>query len=164
MSLNMIMTDQERIRHIQEQAKQVVARNKCTDASLHTLKVQSRAGSQRSGNTLIAPATVSAVVNRNGCATNVTITGEGTNGEYFGILQIAQGNAIHPTVPNADAEVPIITLPVPFINMQAPPFTQQNLSTIYTAPCTNPGKRDYFPAPIYDGPGCTYTRITTPSG
>jgi hypothetical protein len=48
--------------------------------------------------------------------------------------------------------------------MGAPPFTQQNLSTIYTAPCTDPGKRDYFPRKIYDGPGCTYTRITTPSG
>jgi hypothetical protein len=164
MSLNVIMTDQERIRHIQEQAKRVVARNKCTDASLQTLKVQAQAGSQRSGNTLIAPATVSAVVSNNGCANNVTITGGGTNGEYFGILQIAQGNAIHPNVPNAGAEVPIITLPVPCINMQAPPFTQQNLSTMYVAPCTNPGKNDYFTAPIYDGPGCTYNRITTPSG
>ena len=164
MSLNTIMTDQERIRHIQEQAKQVISRNKCTDASLHTLKVQAQAGSQRSGNTLLAPGRVSAVMNKNGCANNVVISGEGTNGEYFGILQIAQGNAIHPRVANSDAEVPIITLPVPCINMAAPPFTQQNLSTMYVAPCTNPGKRDYFPARIYDGPGCTYTRITTPSG
>jgi hypothetical protein len=158
------MTDQERIRHIQEQANRVVSRNKCTDASLQTLKVQSQAGSQRNGSTLLAPATVAAVMNVNGCATNVVATGQGTNGEYLGILQIAQGNAIHPRVENAGAEVPIITLPVPCINMQAPPFTQQNLSTMYVAPCTNPGKRDYFPARIYDGPGCTYNRITTPSG
>lgn len=97
--------------------------------------------------------------------TNVTITGVGTGGEYINILQIAQGNAIGPKVLPADTGArPVITLPVPVINMQAPPFTQQNLSTMYVAPCTDPGKRDYFPRPIYDGPGCTYTRITTPSG
>jgi hypothetical protein len=164
MSLNMVMSDQERIRYIQEQANKFVSRNKCTDASLQTLKVQAQAGSQRSGNTAISAPTVAAVMNKNGCANNVVIRGGGTNGEYVGVLQIAQGNAIHPTIPSAGAEIPVITLPVPCINMQAPPFTQQNLSTIYTAPCTNPGKKDYFPAPIYDGPGCTYTRITTPSG
>jgi hypothetical protein len=159
------MTDQERIRHIQEQARKVVSRNKCVDSSLQTLIAQSTAGSQRSGNNGLSPSVVSAVVNRNGCANSVTITGDGTGGEYFGILQIAQGNAIHPRVPPSDTVAnPIITLPVPCINMQAPPFTQQNLSTMYVAPCTDPGKRDYFPRPIYDGPGCTYNRITTPSG
>jgi len=160
------MTDQERIRHIQEQARQVVSRNKCVDSSVQTLIVQAQASSQRSGRTTLAPATVPGVVTGStpDRGTNVTVTGVGSGGEYFGILQVAQGNAIGPRVANAGAEVPIITLPVPCINMQAPPFTQQNLSTIYTAPCTNPGKRDYFPAPIYDGPGCTYTRITTPSG
>jgi hypothetical protein len=160
-----MMTDQERIRHIQEQANKFVSRNKCVDASLQTLKVQATTGSQRSGNTLLSAATVSAVMNNAGCANNVTITGVGTGGEYFGILQIAQGNAIQPTIPNGDTGViPAIVLPVPCIDMQAPPFTQQNLSAMYVAPCTDPGKRDYFPAPIYDGPGCTYNRITTPSG
>jgi len=159
------MTDQERIRHIQEQANRFVSRNKCNDASLQTLINQSKATSARSGNTLLSEATVSAVVSSGGCARNVTVTGVGTGGEYFGILQIAQGNAIGPAVAPADTGVvPMITLPVPCINMQAPPFTQQNLSTMYVAPCRDPGKRDYFPPPIYDGPGCTYNRITTPSG
>ena len=163
--MSSMMTDQERIRHIQEQANKFVSRNKCVDASLQTLIVQATTGSQRSGNTLLSAATVSAVMNNAGCANNVTITGVGTGGEYFGILQIAQGNAIQPTIPNGDTGViPAIVLPVPCIDMQAPPFTQQNLSAMYVAPCTDPGKRDYFPAPIYDGPGCTYNRITTPSG
>ena len=164
-TMSSIMSDQERIRYIQEQANKFVSRNKCVDASLQTLKVQATAGSQRSGNTLLSPATVPAVMNNAGCANNVTITGVGTGGEYFGILQIAQGNAIQPRIPNEDTGVaPVITLPVPCINMQAPPFTQQNLSSFYVTPCTDPGKIDYFPPPIYDGPGCTYTRITTPSG
>ena len=163
--MSSIMTDQERIRHIQEQANRFVSRNKCNDASLPTLINQSKATSARSRKTLLSEATVSAVVSDGGCARNVTITGVGTGGEYFGILQIAQGNAIGPAVAPADTGVvPMITLPVPCINMQAPPFTQQNLSTMYVAPCTNPGKRDYFPPAIYDGPGCTYNRITTPSG
>jgi len=173
------MTDQERIRHIQEQARLVISRNKCVDASLQTMINQSKACSQKSG-IGITPTTVSAVMNYSGRGlealnttldtngggypTNVVKRGVGTGGEYFGILQVAQGNAIGPATAPADTGVvPIITLPIPCINMQAPPFTQQNLSTMYVAPC-NPGKRDYFPPPIYDGPGCTYNRITTPSG
>jgi hypothetical protein len=38
-----------------------------------------------------------------------------------------------------------IMLPVPCVNFQAPPFTQQNLSTMYITPCTNPGNIVYFP-------------------
>jgi hypothetical protein len=178
--MSSIMTDQERIRHIQEQARSIVSRNKCVDASLQTMINQSKACSQKSGNSFLAPTTVAGVknysgqglealntslnTNGGGFPTNVVARGVGTGGEYFGILQVAQGNAIGPATAPADTGVtPVITLPVPCINMQAPPFTQQNLSTMYVAPCTNPGKRDYFPAPIYDGPGCTYNRITTPS-
>ena len=160
----MCMSDQERIRYVQEQAKKVVSRNKCVDSSLQTIIVQSYASSARSGNTSLAPPSVAAVVDRGDCPTNAVVRGVGTGGEYFGILQVAQGNAIGPAVAPADTgATPIITLPVPCINMQAPPFTQQNLSTMYVAPCTDPGKKDYFPAKIYDGPGCTYNRITTPS-
>jgi hypothetical protein len=152
------MTDQERIRHIQEQANQFVSRNKCTDSSVRTLIEQAKATSS-------SPTTVSVVIDRNDCPTNTVYKGIATGGEYVGILQAAQSAAIHPLVPPVDTGViSVITLPTPVINMFAPPFTQQNLSTIYTPPCTNPGKRDYFPPRIYDGPGCTYTRITTPSG
>lgn len=155
----MIMTDQERVRHLQEQANKYVSRNKCVDASLMTLINQSKASA------VTNPAIVSAVVSAGGCAMNATITGGGAGGEYFGILQAAQGCAICPDILPTDTGVsPQIVLPTPCVDMSVPPFAQQNISSFYTAPCTNPGKRDYFPPKIYDGPGCTYTRITTPSG
>lgn len=157
--MSSIMTDQERIRHIQEAANKYVSRNKCVDSSLMTMTVQAK--SSRLAN----PTSVAAVVNRGGCGANATITGGGAGGEYFGILQAAQGSAICSCSDPQDTSVnPVIVLPTPCVNMNSPPFTQQNLSTIYTAPCVNPGKRDYFPPRIYDGPGCTYNRITTPSG
>ena len=156
--MSVCMTQSERIRYIQEQANRTLSRNKCVDASLMTVIIQSKASATA------APQTVSAVVDRNDCATNAVVTGRGVRGEYLGILQSAQGCAINPNRQTIDTSVPpTITLPVPCINMQAPPFTQQNLSTMYVAPCTNPGQNTYFPRPIYDGPGCTYNRITTPS-
>lgn len=122
--------------------------------------VQARASS------VAAPTTVSAVVNQGGCAANATVTGGGAGGEYLGILQAAQASAICACSGTTDTGVvPSIILPVPCIDMTKPPFTQQDTSNFYTAPCTDPGKRDYFyPNSIYDGPGCTYNRITTPSG
>jgi len=157
--MSMMMTDQERIRHIQEAAKKYVSRNKCVDASLITMINQAKASS------VANPTTVRAVVNQGGCGTNAVVTGGGSGGEYFGILQVAQGCAICPdTAPADTGVVPQIVLPVPCIDMTEPPFAQQDTTNFYKEPCTNPGKRDYFPPPIYDGPGCTYTRITTPSG
>lgn len=124
-----------------------------------TMIVQAKASS------VANPTTVNAVVNQGGCGTRAVVTGGGVGGEYSGILQKAQSSAICACSGLADTGViPHIILPTPCVDMGAPPFTQQNMSTIYTAPCTNPGKRDYFPPKIYDGPGCTYTRITTPSG
>ena len=153
------MTDQERVRYIQEQANKYVSRNKCVDASLLTMINQAKASS------VAQPAIVTGVITGGGCARIFFITGGGAGGEYFGIMQKAQNSAVCACAGITDTGVvPVITLPVPCINMNAPPFTQQNLSTMYTAPCTNPGKRDYFPPPIYDGPGCTYNRLTTPSG
>lgn len=161
--MSMIMTDQERVRYIQEAAKKFVSRNKCVDASLMTMINQAKASS------VATPSStpVSSVLSGPGssCNTKVFISGIGSGNEYIGILQKAQNSAICACSGVADTGVvPQIVLPTPCVNMGAPPFTQQNLSTIYTAPCTDPGKRDYFPRKIYDGPGCTYTRITTPSG
>ena len=155
----MVMTQSERLRYIQEQATKYVSRNKCVDSSLMTLVKQSQASATA------APQTVAAVVSEGNCAANRTMRGKGTNGEYVGILQAAQASAICACSGVADTGVvPAIVLPVPCINQNAPPFTEQNLTSFYTPPCTNPGKIDYFPPPIYDGPGCTYNRITTPSG
>jgi hypothetical protein len=156
--MSMIMSDQERIRYIQEAAKKYVSRNKCVDASLMTMVNQAKASRTA------APTTVSAVVNQGGCGTNAVITGGGTGNEYLGILQAAQASAICACSGITDTGVsPQIVLPVPCIDMTKPPFAQQNTSNFYTEPCANPGKQDYFPPRVYDGPGCTYNRITTSS-
>jgi len=159
------MTDQERIRHIQEASKKFVSRNKCVDASLMTMINQAKASSVAVPSSTPVSSVAPSVTAGTSCATNIYISGVGTANDYSGILQKAQSSAICACSGVGDTGVtPKIILPTPCINMAAPPFTQQNLSTIYTAPCTDPGKRDYFPRKIYDGPGCTYTRITTPSG
>ena len=148
---------------IQEQANKYVSRNKCVDSSLQTFIVQSRASATS------APKTVQ---NRSGWGAgtssfSVVATGKGTNGEYINILQAAQANAVGAPCSNKPGDTgvtPVITLPIPCINYQAPPWTQQNLSSFYTAPCTNPGKRDFFPPYVSNGPGCKTDKITTPSG
>jgi hypothetical protein len=75
------MSESERIRRIQEQANKYIARNKCVDSSLLTMKRQAQASS------VAAPATVAAVVSQNGCAANATVTGKGTNMDYSAIMQ-----------------------------------------------------------------------------
>ena len=125
------MSESERIRRIQEQANKYVARNRCVDSSLLTMKRQAQASS------VTAPATVAAV------------------------MQKAASCAV---CSDTDTSVtPYITLAVPCINNFAPPFTQQNLSTMYVTPCTDPGNRVYFPPAIYDGSNCTFNRNMTPS-
>ena len=155
------MSQSELIRHIEAQANKYVSRNKCVDASLMTQIVQAKASS------VAAPKIVLGVQNQGGCAANVVISGKGTNGEYINILQSAEAAAIGAPCSNNPRDTGVVThivLPTPCINYAAPPFTQQNLSTMYVAPCTDPGKRDYFPVIPSNGPGCTTTKITTPSG
>lgn len=153
------MSESERMRQIQDQAKQFVSRRRCVDSSLMTMIVQAKASSTST------PATVPLVVNRNGCATNSVATGVGTNMDYTGILQKAQGCAVAKDYTQPDTNTSnIIALPYPCINNLAPPFTEQNLSTFYKAPCTNPGNMFYFPSTIVDNVNCNYNRIITPSG
>ena len=157
----MAMSQSERLRLIQEQATRYVSRNKCVDASLLTMVNQAKASS------VPTPGRVAITSTRDACSGQGTAAGKGANGEYIGILQAAQAAAFNaPCSTNKPADtgaIPVITLPVPCINYNAPPFTQQNLSTMYVEPCTNPGKRDYFPPRVSNGPGCTTTKITTPS-
>lgn len=151
------MTQSERIRLIQEQANKYVSRNKCVDASLQTMIVQAKASATS------APKTVAG---KSGWC-DVVATGKGTNGEYINVLQAAQANALGAPCSNTPGDTgvsPQIVLPVPCINYNAPPWTQQNMSSFYTAPCTNPGKRDYFPTIPSNGPGCQMNINTTPSG
>ena len=149
------MSESERIRLIQEQANKYIARNKCVDSSLLTMKRQAQASS------VAAPATVAAVVSQNGCAANATVTGKGTNMDYSAIMQKAASCAV--CSDTNTSVTPYITLVTPCINNYAPPFTQQNLSTMYVTPCTDPGNRVYFPPAIYDGSNCTFNRNMTPS-
>lgn len=157
------MTQSERIRQIQESATQFVSRSKCVDSSLRTLIVQSQASSSA------APSRVATVVDRADCPTNVVVTGKGTNGEYLGILQVAQGCAICPdAAPAGPGEVRWIRLPTTCPDYERQPFAQQGISTQdpapYVAPCTDPGKRDYFMTPLKRGVGCNYAHLPYPSG
>lgn len=158
----MAMSQSERLRLIQEQSIRYVSRNKCVDASLQTMINQAKASS------LAAPVRVACTSNRDGCSGQSTATGRGMNGESLGILQAAQAAAFNSPCstnkPGDTGVTPVVILPVPCINYNAPPFTQQNLSTMYVAPCTDPGKRDYFYEAVSNGPGCTTNKITTPSG
>ena len=160
--MSLPMTQSERIRLIQEQANKYVSRNKCNDSSLQTLIVQSKASATYAAQT---------VQNRSGwgqgtSSFSVVAKGKGTNGEYINMLQAAQANAIGAPCSNTPADTgvpPVITLPTPCINYNAPPWTQQNMSSFYVAPCAIPGKNDFFPPRVPNGPGCTTTKITTPS-
>jgi hypothetical protein len=161
--MSLPMTQSERIRLIQEQANKYVSRNKCVDSSLQTMIVQAKASATS------APQIVAGKSGwGNGDSSfSVVADGKGTNGEYIAILQAAQANAIGAPCSNTPGDTgvsPQIVLPVPCINYNAPPWTQQNMSSFYTAPCTNPGKRDYFPAIPSNGPGCATNKITTSSG
>jgi hypothetical protein len=154
--MSLPMTQSERIRLIQEQANKFVSRNKCNDSSLQTLIVQAKAS---------ATYTPQRVQGNNGCT--VVATGKGTNGEFINILQAAQANAMGAPCSNTPGDTGVtrvVTVPTPCINYNAPPWTQQNMSSFYTAPCAIPGKNDYFPPRVPNGPGCTTTKITTPSG
>ena len=169
----MMMTDQERIRHIQEASTKFVSRNKCVDSSLMTMVVQARASTVAVPVESIKAVTSKAVLQSttpgvltSGCTnTNVYVTGVGTGHDYSGILQKAQSSAICACSGVGDTGVtPQIVLPVPCIDMTKPPFAQKNTpAPFYTEPCADPGKRDYFPPKLYSGPGCTYTMIRTPS-
>jgi hypothetical protein len=140
------MSQSERLALIQKQATKYVARNKCVDSSVQTMRVQSLAS---------ATPTPGSVPLACGVA-----RGKGANGEYIGILQKAQGCAICADEPQGPRSV---ILDTPCINQQAPPFTQQNMSQIYVPPCT-PGNASYPWSKVFDPTGCKYARNTTPSG
>jgi hypothetical protein len=163
------MDQSERLRYLQKTTR-YISQSKCVDASLRTLIVQSAASKMAApssvslnGNPAAAYAAIAPVaipgpsIIRSSCG---VAKGKGTNGEYIAILQAKQGCAIC-----SDSVSPSggITVPAPCVDMNAPPFTQQNMSDPYKSSCGTPSEV-YFPPKIYDGPNCTYTRITTPSG
>ncbi|NBV77014.1 hypothetical protein EBR66_02555 [bacterium] len=157
----MVLSQSELLRYQQEQATKYVARNRCVDASLLTMVNQAKASG------IPTPGRVSSISTRDACSGQATICGKGTNGEYIGVLQAAQASAFNaPCSTNKPGDTGVISqivLPTPCINYNAPPFTQQNLSTMYVAPCTDPGNRVYFPPFVSNGPGCSMNINRTPS-
>jgi hypothetical protein len=150
----MVLSESERLRYIQEQATKYVSRNKCVDSSLLTMTAQAKASS------VAAPQIVQSTVVRDGCCRTVTIAGKGTAMDQTALLQRAQHCAVCPdTVPVDTGVQPVVTLPVPCVDNFAPPFTQQNLSSFYTPPCTDPGIRGYFPELVKRGEGCTLPHL-----
>jgi hypothetical protein len=143
------MSESERIRLLQQQTTRFISRNKCVDSSLLTMTRQAQASKKA------LPVSVAAVVDQKDCPTNATMRGKGTNMEYGGILQASQGCAVCPTTAPADGAV-VTHIVLPACCTPAPPST-------VVQPCSVPGYNVYFPKAIYDGPNCTYNRITTPS-
>ncbi len=164
-SNRMAMSQSERIRLLQEAVPRTVSRNKCVDSSFLTMINQAKAASGSA-----VPVRVAAVIDRNDCATNVTIAGKGMNGEYFGQILAAQHCAVCPDNRPPDGGVqPTITIPTVCPNFSVQPWAQQNISTIYpapyVAPCTDPGNRVYFPnEPLRgDSSNCTLPHLPYPS-
>ena len=167
------MDQSERIRHLQEQSKRFVSRNKCMDSYARTmLVVQPKASGTGAPKTVAlscgVPAASYAAVVPVAIPTGPTVPqgcggvakGKGTNGEYIGLLQAKQACAL-----NNEVQGGVIALPVPCIDQNAPPFTQSDMTkpdTWTKVPCVY--NETYFPPKIYDGANCDYTRITTPSG
>jgi hypothetical protein len=149
----MSMSESERLRRIQEQATKYVSRNKCVDASLLTMQNQARASKTA------IPQTVTGQVVRDGCCATTVYKGKGTNMDQTALLQRAQGCAVCAEDPSQVGVNPVITLPVCCVDNFAPPFTQQNLSTMYVAPCTVPGPEVYFPPIVKRGEGCTLEHL-----
>lgn len=153
----MAMSESERLRLRQEAAIQYISRSKVRDSSELTSIKQARASSTAIPTTVLTTTVV------NGCAATQVIRGKGVNMEYGGILQKAQGCAV---CADPDPVVnPGVTLPTCCPDVTKPPFAQQDLNgPIYVSPYKDTAGNVYFPAPIYDGAGCTYNRQTTPSG
>ena len=153
------MDQSERIRHLEEQAKRIVSRNKCMDSYARTmLVVQPKASglatpiSVAVGRVPAASYTDTPLTTPSNC--NGVARGKGTNGEFIGILQARQSCAVEPDVQGT------VILDVPCINTNAPPFTQSDMTrpdTWAKVPCRN--DHNYFPT----GELCDYARITTPS-
>lgn len=155
----MAMSQSERIRLLMESSNKFVSRSKVRDSSELTLMNQAKAAKGK-----VAVSSVAGVIDRADCPTNVTFNGNGTNKERLGITLGAQGCAVC-SDPDVSA-APYIILPTVCPNPNRPPYAQQDLSGayIYKTPCTDPGKRDYFPAPLYDGSNCNSNRQVYSSG
>jgi hypothetical protein len=163
----MSMSQGERIRRIEEEAKVYISRTKVRDASELTNIRQAQASKTQTPQTITDTRFIGDSIDSIGNnVQRVTIKGKGTHMEYTNVLQNAEHNAIC-----GDSQVqnnPYLALgtyvPAPCYDRNKPPFAQQDLTIpdhVYVPQCV-PGTNTYFPR-INDST-CVYDRVITPSG
>ena len=167
------MTQSERLKRVVGEQQVFINRAKVRDSSEQTTIVKARA----SGTYLPQTSRIQTAVTKNvslqtdsqafptALSTVVTIDGKGTNKDHDAILESKQNAAICSDISPALWQYG--TLPPYIYSRVAPPFSQQTLSTAYTAPCSIPGKNVYFPPFLQRGlPGdnCNYTHLPNDSG
>lgn len=147
----MAMSESERLRRIQEQATSYVNRAKCVDSSLLTFMNQMKASKGT-----VAPQTVTGKIVRDGCCATVSYKGKGTNMDQSALIAAAAGCAIcsDEVSPSGGIKIPTVC-----VDNFAPPFTQQNLSTMYVTPCKVPGPEVYFPTVPVRGENCNLPHL-----
>jgi hypothetical protein len=154
----MSMSQGERIRRIEEEAKRYISRNKVRDASELTHIRRAKASSNE------IPTSVQDIQYVNGCAMTVQIKGKGTHMEYLNVLQAAESAAICGSADPSDIVNLGTYIPAPCYDRSKPPFAQQDLTVpanLYVTAC-KPAAEQYFPR-IVDST-CVYDRVITPSG
>jgi len=152
------MSQGERIRRIEEEAKTYISRSKVRDSSELTHIRRAQASSNQ------IPASVQDIQYVNGCAMTVQITGKGTNMEYLNVLQAAESAAICCSADPSNIVNLGTYVPAPCYDRNKPPFSQQNITipeNVYVPACKPPDAQ-YFPV-IVDST-CVYDRVITPSG
>ena len=152
------MSQGERIRRIEEEAKTYISRSKVRDSSELTHIRRAQASSNQ------IPTSVQDIQYVNGCAMTVQIKGRGTNMEYLNVLQAAEGAAICCSADPSNIVNLGTYIPAPCYDRSKPPFSQQNITVpanVYVPACKPPDAQ-YFPV-IVDST-CVYVRVITPSG
>ena len=152
------MSQGERIRRIEEEAKTYISRSKVRDSSELTSIRRAQASSNQ------IPTSVQDIQYVNGCAMTVQIKGKGTNMEYLNVLQAAESAAICCSADPSNIVNLGTYVPAPCYDRNKPPFSQQNItipSNVYIPAC-KPADEQYFPQ-IVDST-CVYDRVITPSG
>ena len=156
------MSESERLKRVVAEQTNYVSRAKVRDSSEQTAIIKAR----NSGNKY--PSVVQSAglqtddkgLSKN-LSTTVTIKGKGTNMEYTSILEAAQNAAICADISPADVKG--IVIPSFIYSRVAPPFSQQTLSTAYTAPCKIPGNNVYFPPFLQRGTCSAYSHLPSDS-
>jgi hypothetical protein len=159
------MSQSELLRLTMNEQPRYISRAKVRDSSEQTAIVKARSSGVDIPNTVLS---AGLQTDARGLHTNistvVTIRGKGTNMDYDSVLERAQSAAICADI--SPSLQPAITLYSPVYSRTAPPFSQQTLSTAYTAPCKIPGNNVYFPPFLQrgqNGDSCNYRHLPNDS-